>query len=83
MDTIFGIDLGTTNSSLAILRDGIPAIIPIDDNGLVPSVVSLDPESGEFVIGWRAKRRSILFPDYTVKSIKRLMGKDTMFLLNS
>lgn len=78
MDTIFGIDLGTTNSSLAILRDGIPTVIPIDDNGLVPSVVSLDPESGEFVIGRRAKRRSILFPDYTVKSIKRLMGKDTM-----
>jgi molecular chaperone DnaK len=78
METIFGIDLGTTNSSLAILRDGIPTVIPIDDNDLVPSVVSLDPESSEFVIGGRAKRRNILFPDYTVKSVKRLMGKDTM-----
>jgi molecular chaperone DnaK len=78
METIFGIDLGTTNSSLAILHDGIPTVIPIDDNGLVPSVVSLDPDSGEFVIGRRAKRRNILFPDYTVKSIKRLMGKDNM-----
>jgi len=78
METIFGIDFGTTNSSLAILRDGIPAVIPIDDNSLVPSIVSLDPESGEFIVGRRAKRRSILFPDYTVKSIKRLMGKDTM-----
>ena len=76
METIFGIDLGTTNSSLAILHDGQPSIIPIDDNNLVPSVVSLDPESGEFIIGQRARRRSILFPDNTIKSIKRLMGKD-------
>jgi len=83
MDTIFGIDLGTTNSSLAVLRDGKPIVIPIDDSKLVPSVVSLDPDSGEFIVGQRAKRRSILFPDYTVKSIKRLMGKDTKVHIGS
>ncbi len=76
MHKIFGIDLGTTNSSLAVLSEGKPRVIPIEDSNLVPSVVSLDPNTGEFIVGQRAKRRSILFPDYTVKSIKRLMGKD-------
>ncbi|NIA08540.1 MAG: Hsp70 family protein [Nitrospiraceae bacterium] len=58
-------------------------VISIEGSGLVPSVVSLDPDSGEFIVGQRAKRRSILFPDYTVKSIKRLMGKDTKVHIGS
>ena len=44
-----GIDLGTTNSSIAVLRGGVPEIIADRDDGLVPSRVALDPAKGIFV----------------------------------
>ncbi|MDR3177288.1 MAG: Hsp70 family protein [Desulfovibrio sp.] len=69
---IYGIDLGTTNSCISVLEDGKPRVIPVDDNGLVPSVVSLDGD--KLVVGRRALNRAIAFPDDSVKSIKRLMG---------
>ncbi|MFH1176579.1 MAG: Hsp70 family protein, partial [Acidobacteriota bacterium] len=73
--TIFGIDLGTTNSCLAVMRDGVPRVLPIDDQPTVPSVVSLDPKSGQFVVGVRARNRRALYPELTVSSIKRRMGE--------
>lgn len=73
-ETIFGIDLGTTNSCLAILeRDG-PRVIDIDGQPIVPSVVSLDRKSGEMIVGSRARNRLALDPAWTVRSIKRRMG---------
>ncbi|MDR1947582.1 MAG: Hsp70 family protein [Desulfovibrio sp.] len=71
---IYGIDLGTTNSCLSVLQDGKPRVIPIDDNGLTPSVVSLDGDT--LIVGRKALNRAVAFPDDSVKSIKRLMGKN-------
>jgi molecular chaperone DnaK len=73
-EKIYGIDLGTTNSCLSVLEDGKPRVIPIDDNGLTPSVVSLDGDT--LIVGRRALNRAVAFPDDSVKSIKRLMGKN-------
>ena len=81
MAPVCGIDLGTTNSSLCVLRDGIPEVIPIDGSRLVPSVVGLDQASGRFIVGQRARRRAVLYPEYTVRSVKRHMGRNTRFRL--
>jgi molecular chaperone DnaK len=68
-----GIDLGTTNSVLAILEGGEPAIIPNAEGGrTTPSVVSF--KEGEVLVGEVAKRQAITNPDRTVRSIKRQMG---------
>ncbi len=72
---IFGIDLGTTNSCLAVMEPGGPRPIPIDGDPLVPSVVSLERESGRFLVGHRARNRRVVEPAWTVRSIKRRMGE--------
>ena len=69
---IFGIDLGTTNSCIAVLQDGKPRVIPADGNGIVPSVVSFD--NGTLLVGRTAKNRAAAFPEQTIRSIKRSMG---------
>jgi molecular chaperone DnaK len=71
---IFGIDLGTTNSCLAVMAAGGPRPVAIDGDPLVPSVVNLDRESGRFVVGRRARNRLVVEPAWTVRSIKRRMG---------
>ena len=71
---IFGIDLGTTNSCISILSDGRPRVIPVDGNGVVPSVVSVSGD--EIMVGRRAKNRAIAFPEQSVRSVKRRMGTD-------
>ena len=77
-DILCGIDLGTTNSSIAYLRDGKPTVIDIEEgSGIVPSVVSLDEATQEILVGRVAKNRLAAFPDHTIRSIKRLMGKET------
>ena len=75
-DKIIGIDLGTTNSEVAVLEKGVPVVIP-DENGnkLLPSVVGLD-ESGQLLVGEAALNQYPLYPERTVKSIKRKMGGD-------
>ncbi len=72
---IFGIDLGTTNSCLAVMDPGGPRPIAIDGDPLVPSVVSLERESGRFLVGRRARNRRLVEPAWTVRSIKRRMGE--------
>ena len=72
---IFGIDLGTTNSCLAVMEAGGPRVIDIDGDPIVPSVVSLDPATGQFLVGRRARNRQVLEPAWTVRSIKRRMGQ--------
>lgn len=79
--TIFGIDFGTTNSCLALLEPTGPRVIEIDGQTIVPSVVSFDPESGEVVVGQRARNRLMLRPEETVRSIKRLMGSDESLVI--
>ncbi|MDR0882162.1 MAG: Hsp70 family protein [Candidatus Adiutrix sp.] len=73
-EQIYGIDLGTTNSCLSVLSGGQPRVLPIDGNGLVPSVVSLD--GAELLVGRRAWNRAAAFPEQTIKSVKRLMGSN-------
>ena len=77
-DICCGIDLGTTNSVIARLRDGVPEPIAIEEGqAIVPSVVSFDPASGQVYVGARARNRYVAFPEQTVKSVKRLMGRET------
>jgi len=71
---IVGIDLGTTNSVVSILEKGIPKTIEIDEQLLLPSVVSL--MNGDFIVGREARNIQILEPENTISSIKRKMGQD-------
>ncbi len=77
MDTIIGIDLGTTNSEVAVVRDGLPVVLPDEDGDpILPSVVGLDPE-GRLLVGKPARNQAVLAPERTVRSIKRMMGRET------
>ena len=75
-DAIVGIDLGTTNSEIAIYQDGRPFVLT-DDRGrmMLPSVVGLS-ETGELLVGEEARNQFMLYPERTVRSIKRRMGTD-------
>ena len=73
-----GIDLGTTNSVVALLQGGIPRPVNIEEGqAIVPSVVSFDLEGGRVYFGAQALNRYVAFPAHTVKSVKRLMGRTT------
>ena len=74
-DVIVGIDLGTTNSEVAVVEDGRPRVIPVDGDPILPSVVGL-AEDGKLLVGKPARNQYVLAPDRTVKSIKRKMGQD-------
>ncbi len=76
MEPIVGIDLGTTNSEIAIIRNGQPEVIRIDGEAILPSVVGLDPE-GRLLVGTPARNQFVLAPERTIRSIKRKMGEDT------
>lgn len=73
---IIGIDLGTTNSAMAIMEGGEPTIIPNSEGGrTTPSVVAIK-EDGERLVGELAKRQAVKNPARTITSIKRKMGSD-------
>ncbi|MBQ1893569.1 MAG: molecular chaperone DnaK [Clostridia bacterium] len=75
MSKIIGIDLGTTNSCVAVLEGGQPKVIPnAEGANTTPSVVAF--KNGERMVGQVAKRQAITNPDNTVSSIKREMGSD-------
>ena len=75
MGKIIGIDLGTTNSCVAILEGGQPVVIPNAEGGrTTPSVVAF--KDGERLVGTIAKRQAITNPERTIASIKRDMGSD-------
>jgi len=81
-EIICGIDFGTTNSCIAYLCQGKAVAIPIEEgNPIVPSVVSLDEAGKTILVGRQAKNRRAAFPEQTVFSIKRMMGKDQPILL--
>ncbi|MBI3960077.1 MAG: Hsp70 family protein, partial [Chloroflexi bacterium] len=70
---VLGIDLGTTNSVVAIIEDGQPRLIPIEGERLLPSVVGVGP-NGAMLVGRHAYNQWGAAPERTVRSIKRLMG---------
>ena len=75
MGKIIGIDLGTTNSAMAVLEGGEPTIIPNAEGGrTTPSVVAF-AKNGETLVGTVAKRQAVTNPENTVFSIKRFMGR--------
>src|SRR5271166_4768583 len=75
-EIIIGIDLGTTNSEVAIIRDGQPVVLP-DEEGdpILPSVVGLDAQ-GRLLVGRAARNQFVLAPERTIRSIKRKMGQE-------
>ena len=76
MSKIIGIDLGTTNSCVAVLEGGEPVVIPnAEGNRTTPSVVAFS-KTGERMVGQVAKRQAVTNADRTVSSIKRHMGED-------
>ena len=79
-DIIVGIDLGTTNSAVAIVQDGQPRILAKGDQKVIPSVVSYSKQSG-WLIGQPALNQYTLNPENTVRSVKRKMGSDEQIKL--
>lgn len=76
MGKVIGIDLGTTNSCVAVLENGTPVIIPNAEGGrTTPSVVAFT-KKGERLVGESARRQAAVNADHTVSSIKREMGSD-------
>ena len=82
MSKIIGIDLGTTNSCVAVLEGGEPVVIPnAEGNRTTPSVVAFST-TGERMVGQVAKRQAVTNAERTVSSIKRHMGEDYHVTLN-
>ena len=76
MSKIIGIDLGTTNSCVAVMEGGEPVVIPNPEGArTTPSVVAFTKD-GERLVGQVAKRQAITNPERTISSIKRDMGTD-------
>ena len=72
---VIGIDLGTTNSCVAIMEHGDPVVIPNSEGGrTTPSIVAFT-DSGERLVGQVAKRQAITNPENTLFAIKRLIGR--------
>jgi molecular chaperone DnaK len=75
MSHIIGIDLGTTYSAAALVRDGTPHILPHGDERIMPSVVGITPQ-GALLVGTPARNQYALYPEQTIRSIKRRMGSN-------
>ncbi|MBL8146462.1 MAG: molecular chaperone DnaK [Anaerolineae bacterium] len=76
MGRIIGIDLGTTNSVVAVMEGGEATVIPSSEGGrLIPSVVAVNPKTGERLVGKVARNQAVINPENTIFSIKRFMGK--------
>ena len=75
MAKVLGIDLGTTNSCMAVMEGGQPTVVPNAEGGrTTPSIVAFT-KSGERLVGTAAKRQAVTNPKHTVFSIKRFMGR--------
>src|SRR6187399_347791 len=76
MAKVIGIDLGTTNSAMAVLEAGQPTILEnAEGSRITPSVVAIDPKTGQRLVGAIARRQAVTNPENTVFSIKRFMGR--------
>src|ERR687884_183929 len=74
-EPIVGIDLGTTNSEVAVVRNGQPHVLLEDNDPILPSFVGLS-EDGRLLVGKAARNQYVVAPERTIKSIKRKMGQD-------
>ncbi len=74
-EIIIGIDLGTTNSEVAIVENGLVVVIADNNKKILPSFVGID-DQGDILVGETARNQYLVYPERTVKSIKRLMGQD-------
>jgi molecular chaperone DnaK len=79
-DPVIGIDLGTTNSEVAVVKDGRITIVEVEGSQLVPSFVALNPRE-ELIVGVEARNQYLAYPERSIRSIKRLMGSDEKVLL--
>src|SRR5262245_4749148 len=75
MDPVVALDLGTTNSEVAIVRGGQPVVFEEDGDPILPSFVGLS-EDGRLLVGKAARNQWVIAPERTIKSIKRKMGQD-------
>lgn len=76
MGRIIGIDLGTTNSVVAVMEGGEPTVIPSAEGGrLIPSVVAINPKTNERLVGRVARNQAVVNPENTIFSVKRFMGR--------
>ena len=76
MAKVIGIDLGTTNSAVAVMEAGEPTVLENSEGGrTTPSVVAVNPKSGEQYVGMVAKRQAVTNPENTLYSVKRLIGR--------
>ncbi|MCL4534413.1 MAG: molecular chaperone DnaK [Bacteroidetes bacterium] len=76
MPKVLGIDLGTTNSCMAVMEAGEATVVENAEGGrITPSVVAVNPRSGERMVGQVAKRQAVTNPENTIFSIKRFMGR--------
>ncbi|MCB9433734.1 MAG: Hsp70 family protein [Ardenticatenaceae bacterium] len=80
MSKIVGIDLGTTNSGVAVVQDGRPDMLPHGEERIIPSVVGY-AANGQWLVGTPARNQYVLDPENTVVSIKRKMGTDSRVML--
>lgn len=81
-DIIIGIDLGTTNSEVAVVEEGRVRLIPVDGSPILPSVVGLD-DDGALLIGQSARNQYVLAPERTIRSVKRRMGEDVKLAMGT
>lgn len=79
-DIVIGIDLGTTNSEVSVVENGQVTVISDGDKKMLPSFVGLD-DKGNIIVGETARNQYLVYPERTVKSIKRIMGQDTQVKL--
>jgi molecular chaperone DnaK len=76
MPKVIGIDLGTTNSAMAVLEAGQPTVLEnAEGSRITPSVVAIDPKTGQRLVGTIARRQAVTNPENTVFSVKRFMGR--------
>lgn len=81
METILGIDLGTTNSVVSVIQDGKAIVIrDAEEATTLPSVVGFD-QSGQLLVGEQARNQALVAPERTMKSVKRQMGDETTIAL--
>lgn len=81
MSIVVGIDLGTTYSAVALVQDGVPQILAYEDERIMPSVVGLTLD-GSLLVGQPARNQYLLYPQRTIRSIKRKMGQDVRVALD-
>lgn len=81
MDTIIGIDLGTSTTEAAVYQDGKPVLmLNFDGREVTPSIVGVD-DTGNIIVGEKAEAQLLIAPERTVREVKRLIGTDELVMI--